>query len=98
MAYRVIKTTNDWNRWGSAVNVQTHVVTEIATLVEAFKFFAGFKNPVEPVSVHFHVEDANGTRLALIDAYRHVVGEEVFQAQLADESFSINLDDWLAAQ
>lgn len=32
--------------------------------------------------------------LGLIDLYAATVGQEVFERQLADESFSINLDQW----
>lgn len=67
-------------------------------MIEAFKVFAGHKNPVEPVAINYHVEDKYGMVMWLEDAYRQIVGEAVFQAQLADESFSINLDHWLRDQ
>lgn len=98
MTYRVFKTTNRWNVGGSSIDHQVHFVTAKETMVEAFKVFAGHKNPVEPVSIKFHVENEHGEIVWLEDAYRQVVGEEVFQAQLADEGFSINLDHWLREQ
>ena len=78
MAYRVMKTTNRWNNSGSCIDIQVLCITETATMVEAFKVFAGHKNPVEPVSINFHVEDEHGQILWLEDAYRETVGRRGF--------------------
>ena len=101
MTYRVVKIENEWDLRGDPVNVRESVVLATDDIVEAFitrhqEDDRSRWGAADSLSVH--VWDVDGKTLDLSECYRFVVGEDVYQANLADDNFSINLDNWIQEQ
>ena len=94
--YTIVRTLNDWTPRGDRCNVRNEVVLRSADPIEVAKAIVDHGIPWSPKnnSTLTVFDDTKIDPIGLIDLYRAVVGDEVFLAQLADEDFSINLDDY----
>lgn len=96
MTYRLIEILNDWTPRGACCNVRDGQEITGLTAVECGKLWAekGIKFSARNHSVWFVINETNGDDTTMIELYAAVIGAETFAAQLADESFSINLDNF----
>ena len=101
MAYRVVKTENRWDSRGDPIDVRKTEILATDDIVEAFIVRHESDDQSRwgaEDSLNVQVLDDHGKLVDLSECYRFVVGEDVYQANLADEAFSINLDDWIVEQ
>lgn len=101
MAYRVVKTENRWDSRGDPIDVRKTEILATDDIVEAFIVRHESDDQSRwgaEDSLNVQVLDDDGKLVDLSEAYRFVVGEDVYQANLADPSFSINLDNWIVEQ
>jgi hypothetical protein len=92
-----------YNRHGKVHAEASNPITEaVETLEQAFlalhKDYRGGRAswPTHNTSVNYEVWDKGHTRRYLLeDMYTQVIGQERFDAQVADETFAINLDCWI---
>jgi hypothetical protein len=96
MAYTIVRTLNDWTPRGDRCNVRSEVFLKSSDPVAVGKAVVDHGIPWRPKdnSTLTVFDDTQIEPIGLIDLYRTVVGDEVFLPQLADEDFSINLDDY----
>ena len=96
MTYTIVTKLNDWNVFGERINVRTANVWQTESAIEAGKALTehgvAYKN--KDHSTMFVIDNRTGTTIGHIELYAAVVGPEVFGAQLADEKFTIILDDF----
>jgi hypothetical protein len=97
-AYRVIRETNNWNRWGAKVNVRKRTVLKTDNLEEAWRYrftHDDVHQHAADKAVRYVLVDRGGFAVPLVDLYAQVIGEEEFERQCHRPGFSINLDTWL---
>lgn len=96
--FQVIRTMNDWGKFGQRTNIRTEVLFETNDLREAF-IRKGPHNDkfAEKNFTQVRVFE-NGEMVDLVRLFELEVGPERWAEIEADESFSINLDDWFKAK
>lgn len=91
--YTLTRTLKDWDRHGRACNIRHSVVLTTDDPVLAGKTWVTHGLQWAPKdSPSMSVQNETGAEVEMVDLYAAVVGAETYAAQLADESFSINLD------
>lgn len=98
---QLVQITTNYTRQGAIRSQEAHVAKTFGTLESAMAEFNGrgrgrTRFIGRDNSIRFELRDDNGQRLSMEDIYRLTVGEALFAQQLADPSFAINLDTWLA--
>jgi len=93
----VVARTTTYTVRGAIKACTDNVVSHPATLRDAFRevYASGHvpKFTAHHRSIGYFVRQ-DGQRVTVEDFYRQAVGEAEFQRQLADDGFSINLDEW----
>jgi hypothetical protein len=95
--YNLTKQITNYTLDGHIKNVVSEVVMTTDNLRAAFEKRASFPFMEWQSSsmITYGVFTEDGTQVFLDTLYEQEVDQEVFAAQLADENFSINLDEWM---
>lgn len=94
--YTIVVVANEWNRYGAVINRRDVSGVVGVDAADGGKAYASQDTSLWGAqhARHTEVRDDSGRVVEPIELYAEVIGAELFAAQLADESFSINLDDF----